>query len=121
MTPPRATRLKHPFLEAVERGVLLGDGATGTQLRERGWGGRNDHAVLDRPDLVRRLHQDYIEAGSDIILTNTFTANRSLLQRDGLGERVRDANFQAARLARDAREIAGAPVFVAGSLGPIGR
>src|SRR5690606_32196585 len=55
------------------------------------------------------------------ILTNTFTANRSLLARDGIGDRVRDANFQAAKLARDAREIKGASVFVGGSVGPIGR
>ena len=77
--------------------------------------------MLDRPDLVRALHQDYIAAGVDLLLTNTFAANRSQLARHELGGRVRDANVQAARVARDAREISGASVFVAGSVGPIGR
>lgn len=118
-TPP--AHLKHPFLRALERGVVLGDGATGTALRERGWSGRGDIAALERPDLVRQLHEDYIEAGAELILTNTFAANRQLMGRDGLAHRVRDANFQAARVARDAREIKGAPVFVGGSVGPLGR
>lgn len=118
---PSSTRLTHPFLRAIERGIVLADGATGTSLRARGWHGRSDFAALDRPDLVRQLHEDYIEAGADLILTNTFTANRFLLRRDGLADCVRDANFQAARVARDAREIKGAPVFVAGSVGPVGR
>ncbi len=113
--------MKHPFLEAIENRVLLADGGTGTVLRARGWDRRHDLTVLDRPDLVRQLHEDYIAAGADILLTNSFTANRSLMARDGLASRVRDANFQAARTARDAREIQGASVFVAGSLGPIGR
>jgi len=118
---PRRTTVAHPFLRAIERGVVLADGATGTALRARGWRGRGDLAALDRPDLVRQLHEDYIEAGADLLLTNTFTANRWLMRRDGLADRVRDANFQAARIARDAREIQGAPVFVGGSVGPLGR
>ena len=113
--------MKHPFLEAIESRVLLADGGTRTVLRARGWDRRHDIAVLDRPDLVRQLHEDYIAAGADILLTNSFAANRSLMARDGLASRVRDANFHAARTARDAREIQGSSVFVAGSLGPIGR
>ncbi len=111
----------HPFLEALDRGVVLADGPTGTALRELGWRGRNDTAVLERPDLTRTLHEAYIAAGSRLILTNTFAANGARLALAGLGERVRDANVTAARLARDAREIAGADVFVGGSVGPIGR
>jgi homocysteine S-methyltransferase len=114
-------RQNHPFLKALAAGVVLGDAATGTGLRALGWRGGNDTTVLERPELARALHEAYIEAGSQLILTNTFTANRSLLARDGLGDRVRDANFTAARVARDAREIAGADVFVGGSVGPIGR
>ncbi len=111
----------HPFLAALEQGVVLADGATGTALRALGWRGRNDTAVLERPELSRTLHEAYIAAGARLILTNTFAANRARLSLDGLGSRVRDANVAAARLARDAREIAGADVFIGGSVGPIGR
>ncbi len=114
-------RQEHPFLKSLAAGVVVGDGATGTGLRALGWRGGNDTTVLERPELARALHEAYIAAGAQLILTNTFTANRSQLARDGLGDRVRDANFAAARLARDAREIAGADVFVGGSVGPIGR
>ena len=77
--------------------------------------------VVDQPDIVRRIHEDYIAAGADIIETNTFGANRFRLARHGLVDRVRELNFRAARLARDAREISGQPVFVAGAVGPTGR
>jgi methionine synthase / methylenetetrahydrofolate reductase(NADPH) len=115
--------MKSPFLTALEQRVLLADGAMGTLLHSRGVA---QHAclealVLDEPDLVRRVHEDYIAAGADIIETDTFGANRFRLARHGLESRVRDINFKAARLARDAREIHGHPVFVAGAIGPTGR
>ncbi len=115
--------MKSPFLAALEERVLLADGAMGTLLHARG---APQHAclealVLDDPDLVRRVHEDYIAAGADIIETNTFGANRFRLARHGLEAKVRDINFRAARLARDAREIHGHPVFVAGAVGPTGR
>ena len=110
----------HPFLHALDEGVVLADGATGTALRALGWRGRNDTVVLERPELPRALHESYIAAGARLILTNTFAASRSQLEFDGLGGLVRDANVAAARIARDAREIAGADVFVGGSVGPIG-
>jgi len=123
VAPPdqSAGAFAHPFLGAVRRGPLLADGAMGTLLRERGWHGPTELAALERADLVRKIHEDYIAAGADLILTNTFEANRAQLTRAGLEERVRDASFHAARLARDAREISGAQVFVGGSVGPIGR
>ncbi len=113
--------MRHPFLDAVERGVVLADGAMGTLLRERGWRAPHEVAALDAPDLVRGVHQDYIAAGADLILTNTFEANRAVLARHGLGDQVHRANTTAARLARDAREISGHPLFIGGSIGPIGR
>lgn len=113
--------MPHPFIEAIAKGAVLADGAMGTLLRARGWNGATDCAVLDDPALVRRVHEDYIAAGAELLLTNTFEANRALLRRTGQAERVRDANFQAARMARDAREIAGVPVLIGGSVGPIGR
>ncbi len=113
--------MRHPLLEALGRGVVLGDGATGTALRARGWRGPTDLAVFDAPALVRALHEEYLAAGAELLLTNTFEANRSQLARAGYADRVRDANFQAARIARDAREIAGVNAFIGGSVGPIGR
>lgn len=112
---------RHPFLEALEAGALLADGAGGTLLRARGWRGRLAAAALDDPDLVRAMHEGYIRAGARLVLTNTFDAHRAALARIGRAERVRDANFQAARLARDAREITGEDVFIGGSIGPLGR
>ncbi len=113
--------MAHPFIEAIRERVLLADGATGTELRARGWRGHGALAVLEEPDRVRALHEEYLRAGADLILTDTFEATRIQLARRGYGERVRDVNFQAARIARDAREIIGAPAFIGGSIGPFGR
>ncbi len=113
--------MRHPFLEAVERGAILADGAMGTLLRERGWRAPHECAAIEAPELVRRVHQDYIAAGADLILTNTFEANRGVLGRHGLADQVHRANTIAAKLARDAREISGQPLFIGGSVGPIGR
>ncbi|MEX2245724.1 MAG: bifunctional homocysteine S-methyltransferase/methylenetetrahydrofolate reductase [Dehalococcoidia bacterium] len=115
--------MKSPFLTALEGRVLLADGAMGTLLHARGIATSAclDAVVLDNPDIVRRIHEDYIAAGADIIETDTFGANRFRLARHGYVSRVRDINFKAARLARDAREISGHPVFVAGAVGPTGR
>ncbi len=113
--------MAHPFIEAIRERVLLADGATGTVLHERGWRGHGPLAVLEDPDRVRALHEEYLRAGADLILTATFEATRIQLARHGYGERVRDVNFQAARIARDAREIIGAPAFIGGSVSPFGR
>lgn len=113
--------MAHPFIEAIRERVLLADGATGTVLHERGWRGHSPLAVLEDPGRVRALHEEYLRAGADLILTDTFEATRVQLTRHGYGERVRDVNFQAARIARDAREIIGAPAFIGGSIGPFGR
>ena len=115
------TRPRHPFLDALDRGVILADGATGTELLARGWTGQPAAAVLEARDLVRQLHEDYIDAGADLILTNSFAANPVHLEAAGLADRTRDINFNAARVARDAREIHGVDVLVGGSVGPIGR
>ena len=78
------TRPRHPFLDALDRGVILADGATGTELLARGWTGQPAAAVLEARDLVRQLHEDYIDAGADLILTNSFAANPVHLEAAGL-------------------------------------
>jgi homocysteine S-methyltransferase len=115
--------MKSPFLAALESRILLADGAMGTLLHARGvpTSACLDATVIENPDLVRRIHEEYIAAGADIIETNTFGGNRFRLARYGLELKVRDINFKAARLARDAREISGHSVFVAGAVGPTGR
>jgi homocysteine S-methyltransferase len=115
--------MAHPFLERLARGPLLADGATGTMLHSRG--ASLDASVealnLAQPDWVREIHLAYIQAGAEIIQTNTFSASGLRLAEYGLGDKVRDVNFRAVRLARDAREMSGQPVWIAGSVGPLGR
>src|ERR1700731_3472692 len=112
-----------PFLERLRRGPLLGDGAMGTQLHARGVSFERsfDELNLTEPKIVEEIHRAYISAGAELIETNTFGANRIKLARHGLDNRVRDINFRAVKLAREAREISGESVFIAGSVGPIGQ
>ncbi len=115
--------MTHPFLERIRSGPLLCDGATGTFIYERGvaMDGCFDELNLTDPNMVIDIHREYIAAGADIIETNTFGANFFKLEQHGLGDRVRDINFRGAKHARDAREVSGREVFVAGSVGPTGR
>ena len=113
----------HPFLQRLQRGPLLGDGAMGTQLHARGisFDRSFDELNLTEPRLIEEIHRAYITAGSELIETNTFGANRFKLARHGLERKVREINLRAVKVAREAREIAGEPVFLAGSVGPIGQ
>jgi len=102
-------------------GVLLIDGAMGTELQRRGvpmdniaWSGA---AVLTHPDAVRDTHEDYIRAGARVIIANTFGSTRQMLGPAGYGDRVEQVHRDAVRLAIEARDCAGAPgVAVAGSI-----
>lgn len=122
-----AERTVQPFLARVRdtaRGPLLFDGATGTLLHLRGDEPMDGCFVAlneSRPDLVSTLHREYIAAGAEAIKTNTFAGNRFQLELHGRGDEVRDLNKRAAKLARDAREISGQTVWIAGSVGPTGR
>jgi len=91
----------------------------GTQLFARGAeaGVCNDYLNLSSPDMVRAVHADYIKAGSDAILTNTFGANKFALTRHGHGGQVEQINAAAAKLAR---EVAGDDHYVLGDIGPTG-
>ena len=113
----------HPFIKRINEGPLLGDGAMGTYLYARGASFSRcfDELNLDSPKLVGQIHDEYIAAGSDLIETNTFGANRWRLLQHGLDQRVREINLKAVRIARDRREASGKDVYIAGSFGPIGK
>ncbi len=105
--------------------ILLLDGAMGTMIQQYHLNENcNDMLVVTRPDIIREIHRKYLEAGSDIIETNTFNAQRISLGDYGLQDRVRDINLAAARLARqcaDEFSTSDKPRFVAGSIGPTSR
>lgn len=105
-----------------EREVLLVDGAMGTNLFALGLanGAPGELWNVERPDDVRSVYRGFVDAGSDIILTNTFGANRFRFALHKLGGRVRELNFAAAQLARDIADRSGRTVVVAGSIGPTG-
>ena len=102
--------------------LLILDGATGTELQRRGapmhgiaWSAA---ALQTHPDLVRALHEDYIHAGADVIITNSFSTHRHLLEPAGLADSFHELNRRAVALAREARERAAAdrPVYIAASI-----
>lgn len=109
------------FLERVAHEVLIGDGAIGTMLYAKGVAldANFEHLNLVRPQLVLDLHAEYLAAGAQVIETNTFGANYAKLSAIGIGGKVADINRQGAILAR--RAAKGRDVFVAGSMGPMGR
>jgi homocysteine S-methyltransferase len=108
--------------ERLARGeVILIDGGMGTELQLRGvpmdkvvWSGI---AQLTHPDIVRTLHEDYIRAGAEVIIANTFGSSRHVLEPGGYGDRVAEANRRAVALAKEARDRAAErPVAIAGSM-----
>lgn len=113
---------RHAFLAALEEGVLLADGAMGTMLHARGVGFDQcfDELNLTNPALVADVHREYIEAGAQVILTNTFGANRYKLSRHGLEDRVAEINRAGVELARRVVAASFREVFVAGDVGPLG-
>ncbi|MEX1296492.1 MAG: bifunctional homocysteine S-methyltransferase/methylenetetrahydrofolate reductase [Candidatus Limnocylindrales bacterium] len=112
---------RRSFAERLARRPVLLDGAMGTLLFSRGTPQRAslDELVLSRPDVVSAVHREYISAGAEIIETDSFTANRHHLERLGLADRTGRINRRAAQLAREAREVSGVDVLVAGSVGPV--
>ena len=107
------------FLERLRSGILVGDGAIGTLLYQRGQplGACYDALNLYQPDAVRQVHRDYLDAGAQLIETNTFGANRLKLEKFNLGLRARQIARRGAELAVDLARPRG--VFVAGSVGPL--
>jgi methionine synthase I (cobalamin-dependent) len=104
----------------LQQGLLVGDGAMGTTLSASGRqaGGSLELLNVEQPDLVRAAHRGFLEAGSDVLQTNTFQGSRLALDNHGLGDRTGELNAAAAALAR---EVAGGAAFIAGSIGPTGK
>ena len=98
--------------------ILLLDGATGTLFQRSGRSGNFDALNLTEPDLVTGIHRAYIEAGADIIETNTFSSNRISQKEYGMDGRAAEMALAGARLARAEADRAGRKVWVAGSVGP---
>lgn len=106
----------------AEKDVLMADGGMGTSLFELGLhsGAPGELWNLSHPDRVESVHRGFVEAGSDIILTNSFGGTRFRCQHHKSADKVRDINVAAARIARSAADSAGRPVVVGGSMGPSG-
>ena len=121
------------YLRLLQERVLIYDGAMGTQLMAlelsaEDFGGERylgcyEALVLTRPEAIRAIHTAYLEAGADVIETDSFTASRLKLEEFGLGEKTYEINLRAAQLAREACDAIATPDwprFVAGAMGPTG-
>jgi methionine synthase / methylenetetrahydrofolate reductase(NADPH) len=116
--------VRSAFFDRLATGTpVLFDGGMGTELYAHGVPFERcfDELNLLQPDLVQAVHRAYIAAGAEAIETNTFAANRVRLTAYGLERRVRDINFRGVKVAREAREVSGEPVFLAGSVSSIGQ
>jgi 5-methyltetrahydrofolate--homocysteine methyltransferase len=126
-----ATDRSEALRAALQERILVLDGAMGTaiqaaDLAAEDFGGPsldgcNEHLVLTRPDVIEHIHRGYLDAGADIIETDTFGGTRIVLAEYGLQDRVYEVNCAAARLARAAADAASTPArprFAAGSMGP---
>ncbi len=116
---------------SLKERILIIDGAMGTSIQDRGLGpddfgglayeGCNEYLVVTRPDVIEGIHQEFLDAGADIIETNTFGATSVVLEEYGLAHEAKRLNREAAQLARRAADEAGRAGklrFVAGSMGP---
>src|SRR5216110_2042274 len=126
-------KMESRYLDELNRRVLVYDGAMGTNIQRHNlsaedFGGKalegcNDHLVLTRPDVIQEIHESFLAVGCDVVETCTFQSTPRRLKEWGLGDKVRDINVAAARLARAACkkfETSDRPRFVAASMGPTG-
>src|SRR5690606_4096415 len=106
----------------AEKGVLLADGATGTNLFNMGLASGEAPELWNEsaPEKIVALHQNFVDAGADIILTNSFGGTRHRLKLHNAQDRVHELNRLAAEIARGVADKAGRKVIVAGSVGPTG-
>jgi len=132
-TPPTPPPVRSRYLQALGERVLVYDGAMGTNIQRyhltpEDFGGKalegcNDHLVLTRPDVIQAIHESFLAVGCDVVETCTFQSTPRRLEEWGIGDRVREVNVTAARLARAAADKYATPErprFVAGSIGPTG-
>src|SRR6266516_330457 len=119
---PAQTQTRNRFVERLESGpVIVGDGGMGALLSAAVPRLRSlEEANLRAPEAVVSLHVSFINAGSELIETNTFGANRRKLSHHFLEEDLEAINSAGVKLARDAREMTGRDVFIGGSIGPLG-
>src|SRR5690348_136057 len=121
------------FLDTLAQRVLIYDGAMGTniqryQLTAQDYGGQasegcKEYLVLTRPSVIEEIHTGFMEAGCDVLETDSFTSSRLKLDEYGIGHLTHEVNFTAAQLARsvaDRYSTHNQPRFVAGSIGPTG-
>ena len=114
--------MSNDFIERLQRGPLLCDGAMGTQLHAHGVAFEHslDGLNLTRPEVVLSVHRGYVEAGADLLETNTFGGNRFRLLEHDLEDRAAEINRAGVRLARKAADESRRRIFIAGSVGPLG-
>src|SRR5512142_759510 len=131
--PPTGAGSPSPYLEAIARGILVYDGAMGTNIQlhhptAEDYGGKslegcNDNLVLTRPDIIQSIHESFLAVGCDVVETCTFQSTPHRLREWGIEDKTRELNVAAARLARaacDKFSTPDKPRFVAGSIGPTG-
>lgn len=111
------------FLDRLQLGPIVCDGAMGTQLYARSisYDQSFDELVVSRPELVLSVHRDYLDAGAEILETNSFGANRVRLAEFGLADNVILYNTRAVAIARQAVAESGRFAYVAGAVGPLGK
>src|SRR3990172_3150526 len=123
------------YLDALEKKVLVFDGAMGTSLQLQDltaehfggeqYNGCNDYLVISYPEAVEKVHRSFLEVGVDVLETDTFRSNRLTMAEYKLQDRIIEINKTAARLARrladESADNTGQPRFVVGSIGPSGK
>lgn len=117
------TKAEHPFLTRIRNGrPVTADGAMGTFINQEldGFTGCFDELNLTEPYTITRIHRRYIEAGAELIKTNTFGANRYKLGAHGLGDKLAEINQAGVAAVRTAIHQAGSTNFIAGDIGPLG-
>lgn len=114
--------MEQRFLQLLRQRPLLCDGAMGTLLYARGIPYEQcfDALNISQPELIGGIHREYINAGAEVIETNSFGANRIRLATYNLETQVRQINHRASRLVQEARDVSGKQVFIAGAVGPTG-